>query len=79
MAILSKSEILFLQGEKNVSKSYEYKLKSVIKKKMAKLIDKEIPFLSCLLQNSKAEPYQKLSSIAAFKAASTKPTMDKNI
>jgi hypothetical protein len=31
-------EVLFLQGQKKVSKSYEYKLKSVIKKKLSKLM-----------------------------------------
>jgi hypothetical protein len=43
MPILSKSEIQFLQGQKQISKSYEYKLKSIIKKKISNLIDKEIP------------------------------------
>ena len=45
MSLLSKSEILFLQGSKQVSKSYQYKLKSVIKKKLSNLIDKELPLL----------------------------------
>ena len=48
MAILSKSEILFLQGQKSVSKSYEYKLKSAIKKKLSKLVDMELPLISSL-------------------------------
>jgi hypothetical protein len=43
MPILFKSEIQFLQGQKQISKSYEYKLKSIIKKKISNLIDKEIP------------------------------------
>ena len=51
MALLSKSEILYLQGQKQVSKSYEYKLKSVIKKKFSNLIEKELPLLSNLLPN----------------------------
>jgi hypothetical protein len=48
LAILSKTELLFLQGQKKVSKSYEYKLKSVIRKKLSKLVDKEIPLISSL-------------------------------
>jgi hypothetical protein len=43
MCLLSKSEIQFLQGQKQISKSYEYKLKSIIKKKISILLDKEIP------------------------------------
>ena len=46
MSLLSKSEVLFLQGQKKVSKSYEYKLKSIIKKKVFNLLDNEIPMLS---------------------------------
>ena len=48
MSLLSKSETLYLQGQKPVSKSYEYKLKSIIRKKMAHLLDKELPLLSTL-------------------------------
>ena len=48
MSLLSKSEIPYLQGQKQVSKPYEYKLKSVIRKKMAHLLDKELPLLSTL-------------------------------
>jgi hypothetical protein len=44
MTILSKSEIQFLQGHKEVSKSYEYKIKSIIKKNTSNLMEKEIPF-----------------------------------
>lgn len=51
MSLLSKSEIQYLQGQKHVSRSYEYKLKSVIKKKVANLMDKEIPLLSTLFPN----------------------------
>ena len=49
--LLSKSEIQFLQGQKTVSKSYEYKLKSIIKKKVTNLIDKEIPLIKSLFPN----------------------------
>ncbi len=48
MSLLSKSETRYLQGQKQVSKSYEYKLKSIIKKKIAHLLDKEVPLLSSL-------------------------------
>lgn len=42
MSLLSKAEVQFLQGQKQqVSKSYEYKLKSILKKKLASLLDKE--------------------------------------
>ena len=42
MSLLSKSEIQYLQGQKQVSGSYEHKLRSIIKKKVANLIAKEI-------------------------------------
>ena len=48
MSLLSKSEIQFLEGSKEVSKSYEYKLKSIIKKKLSLLVDKELPLLAKL-------------------------------
>ena len=48
MSLLSKAELQFLQGQKNTSKSYEYKLKSVIKKKLSMLIEKEIPLIKSL-------------------------------
>src|SRR3982750_2012537 len=51
MPLLSKSEIQFLEGRKKVSKSYEYKLKSIIKKKISNLLDKEILLLSKLFSN----------------------------
>ena len=48
MSLLSKSEIQFLQGQKQVSKSYEYKIKSIIKNKVSVLLEKELPLLSKL-------------------------------
>ena len=45
MPLFSKSEIQFLQGQKQVSKSYEYKIKSIIKKKTSTLMYKELPLL----------------------------------
>jgi hypothetical protein len=51
MLLLSKSEIQFLQGQKQVSKAYEYKLKSIIKKKVFNFLDKEISLISNLFPN----------------------------
>ena len=45
MSLLSKAEILYLKGQKQVSKSYEYKLNSIIKKNLTKFIDKELDLL----------------------------------
>ncbi len=46
MSLLSKSEIQYLQGQKQVSKSYEYKLKSIVKKKVSAFLQNELPLLS---------------------------------
>ena len=51
MSLLSKSELQFLQGKKIVSKSYEYKLKSIIKRKISTLLEKELPLLSHFFPN----------------------------
>jgi len=48
--MLSKAEILYLQGQKQVSQSYERKLKCLIKKKL-EVLQKELPLLSKLLSN----------------------------
>lgn len=45
--MLSKAEVLFLQGNKKVSKSYERKLRCIIRKKLDILL-KEFPLLSKL-------------------------------
>ncbi len=47
----SKAEIQFLQGTKQLSKLYEYKLKSIIKRKVSTLLKKELPLLSHLFPN----------------------------
>jgi len=52
MSLLSKSEIQFLQGQKHVSKPYEYKLKSIIKKRVTKFLTKELNLISPLLQEN---------------------------
>ena len=51
MSLLSKSAIQFLKGQKRVSKSYEYKLKSTLKKKLSNLLDKDLPLLLLLFPN----------------------------
>ena len=61
MSLLSKSEILYLQGHKQVSKSYNYKLRSIIKKKVANLMDKEIPLLSSLFPDLDLTEFGKMS------------------
>ena len=48
MSLLSRAEIQFLQGQKQVSKTYEYKLKSILKKKLSNLLDNDLPLLSSL-------------------------------
>jgi hypothetical protein len=55
MAILSKSEIFFLQDQKKTSKSY--KLKSIVKKKLTKLADKGLHLISSLSPNLKLNLY----------------------
>jgi hypothetical protein len=51
MSLLSKSKIQFLQGQKLVSRSYEYKLKSIVKKRLSTLLAKDLPLLSSLIPN----------------------------
>jgi hypothetical protein len=48
MYLLSKSEVQFLQGNKHISKEYEYKLKSQIKKNVERLLDKDLKLLSSM-------------------------------
>jgi hypothetical protein len=43
--LLSKSELQWLHGDIKVSKSYEYKIKSSIKRKIQTLTELEIPLL----------------------------------
>ena len=49
--MLSKAEILYLQGQKQVSQSYERKLKCLIRKKM-EVLQKELPLLSKLFADN---------------------------
>jgi hypothetical protein len=43
--LLSNSEVDYLIGKKKCSKSFEYKIKSSIKKKINKLVSFDVPFL----------------------------------
>ncbi len=47
----SKVQVELLQRQKQVSKSYEYKIRSLLKRKISKLIEKELPLLSELFPN----------------------------
>ena len=49
--MLSKAEILYLQGQKQVSQLYERKLKCLIRKKM-EVLQKELPLLSKLFADN---------------------------
>ena len=49
--MLSKAEVQYLQGQKIVSKSYERKLKCLIKRRID-VLRKEIPLLSKLILDS---------------------------
>ena len=42
MSFLSKDEIQYLQGKKQVLISYEYRLKSIILKKVTNLLDRDL-------------------------------------
>jgi hypothetical protein len=48
--MLSKAEVLYLHGQKQVSKSYERKLKCIIRKKL-EILQTEFPLLSKLFVN----------------------------
>jgi hypothetical protein len=48
--MFSKAEILYLQGQKHISRSYERKLKCLIRKKL-EVLQSELPLLSKLLKN----------------------------
>jgi hypothetical protein len=53
--MLSKAEVQYLQGQKIVSKSYERKLKCLIKRKID-VLRKEIPLLSKLILDNSGKP-----------------------
>ena len=48
--MLSNAKLQYLQGHKQISKSYERKLKCLIRKKI-EVLQKELPLLSKLLRN----------------------------
>ena len=49
--MLSKAEIQYLQGQKQVSQSYERKLRCLIRKKL-KVLQRELPLLSKLFADN---------------------------
>ncbi|KAA2278756.1 MAG: hypothetical protein AB7V56_16260 [Candidatus Nitrosocosmicus sp.] len=65
MPLLSRAEVQFLQGQEVISKSYEYKLKSIIKKKLVTLVDKELPLLSSLLRDLNHTKFSKIEGLSS--------------
>lgn len=63
MSLLSKTEVQYLQGQKVISKSYEYKIRSVIKRKLSILIDKELPLLDSLFPDLDLTKFSKIKPI----------------
>ena len=45
LSLLSKTELEWLLGKKQLSKSFEYKIKSTVKKKINKFLNFELPLL----------------------------------
>jgi len=60
--MLSKTEFLYLQGQKQVSNSYEYKLKSILRKKITNFLDKELPLLKSLFPDLDLNKNNKINS-----------------
>jgi hypothetical protein len=49
MVLLSNAEIEYLEWKRAlISKNYEYKLKSIIKRKISTLLEKKLPLVSQL-------------------------------
>ncbi len=66
--MLSKAEVLYLQGQKQISKSYERKLKCIIRKKL-EILRYEFPLLSKLFANE-VKPILYGLSLAEFNPVS---------
>jgi len=64
--MLSKAEILFLQGQKIVSKPYERKLKCLIKRKID-VFRKETPLLSKLILDNSGKYDDSFMNFIPFK------------
>ena len=62
MPLLSKAELQFLQGQKQVSKSYEYKLKSIIRKNLSNLLHNELPLLESIQESPILTKFSKIFS-----------------
>jgi len=77
--MLSKAEVQYLQGQKQVSDSYEYKLKSILKKKITNFLDKELPLLTSSFPNlkltkiSKNESRDKSNNLTKYRKRSIGP------
>ena len=67
--MLSKAEILYLQGQKQVSKSFEYKIKHSIKRKVASFLNTELP----LLQENHILDLTSIKSLGKAKVAGSIP------
>ena len=63
--MLSQAELLCLQDQKQISKSYEIKLKCLIRKKI-EVLQKELPLLSKLFRNG----------VSSFAEISTTPELE---
>lgn len=72
MSLLSKAEVHFLQGKKVVSRPYEYKIKSIIKKKLSILVDEEIPLVTKLFPNLDLTKLDKIHSKKNFNTLANK-------
>lgn len=58
--MLSRAEIQYLQGQKEVSKSYERKLKCLIRKKI-EVLQNELPLLSNLISENVKSVFSEIS------------------
>ena len=67
--MLSKAEILYLQGQKQVSKSFEYKLNHSIRKKVTSFLNNELP----LLQENHVLDLISIKSLGKAKVAGSIP------
>jgi hypothetical protein len=80
LSLLSKTEFDWLLGNKQLSKSFEYKIKSTIRKKIDSFINFELPLLiqneildKQLLQNIIDNPNNMLPILGKEKVAGSNP------
>jgi hypothetical protein len=79
MLFLSKAEVQYLQGQKQVSKSYEYKLKSIIRKKLSNLIENELPLLNSIQESLFLTKFSKTLNANSRAADLTKNSKNANL